>query len=367
MTTPKVKWNEPLFGEEEARAVAAVLKSGFVTEGPVSAELTERLKTVIGVKHVTLTTSGAAALFLAAKATQVVEDAADFEVLVPDLTFVASATSVQLAGGRPVLVDVEPERFCIDVDDARRKITPRTRAIMPVHVIGRACDLRAIAALAEEHDLYVIEDAANALGSRGTVGRLGGLGDAGCFSFQANKSVSCGHGGCVATDDDTIHEVVTRLKDFGRFDKHEALHAMVGYNFKFNDILAAVALEQLKRLPEKLALLCAQRRRYEANLAGCEAVRFPPVRFDEGEVPLYVDALVSRRDDLRAHLQQRGIETRECWPPLHRNPPYREQGGDDGFPVSARVADDALWLPNGGRVGMDAIDAVSALVREFYR
>jgi perosamine synthetase len=363
----KLNWNEPKFGEDEINAVAEVLRSGYVTEGPKSAEFVEGLKAYFGVEHVILTTSGAAALFLAIKAGQLARGPEKFEVLVPDITFIASATSVELAGGTPILVDVDPERFCIDIDDARRKISPKTRAIMPVHVIGRGCDMKGLTELVKDHDLLMVEDAANALGSRCDRGLLGTIGDIGCFSLQANKTITCGHGGFVVTNNAAYYELMVRIKDFGRYQKNEELHTIVGYNFKFNDILAAVALEQFKGLAWRMNKLKDQRKRYEINLADCGAVRFPKFDYATGEIPLYVDMLVKNRTELKEYLTRNGIGSRECWQPLHRNPPYENQGTDEAFPVAAEISDTSLWLPNGASIELEDIDVICERIREFYR
>jgi perosamine synthetase len=361
-----ISWNTPKFGKAEAQAVARVLKSGFVTEGAVSNKLVEWVKAFLGVKHVILTTSGSAALFLAVKADQIIRGLAEFEVLVPNLTFIASASSVEQAGGTPVLVDVEGDRFCIDVDKARKKITRKTRGIMPVHIMGRGCNMREIGKLAKDYNLIVIEDAANALGSRTVDGYLGTIGSVGCFSLQANKSITCGHGGFITTDDTVYFEVMTRLKDFGRYGKQDKLHKLAGFNFKFNDILASVVVEQAKRLPGRLAMLCKQRLRYELNLAGCRGIKMPSMKYKEGEVPLYVDVLADERDKLQGYLAKKLIRTRECWSPLHRNPPYQGQGNDLDFPVSCKMSDSCLWLPNGNTVSLGVIDEVCSQIRKFY-
>jgi len=363
----RINWNEPKFGEAEIHAVAEVLRSGYVTEGKWSSELVDLLKELLGVRHVILTTSGGAALFLAVKADQIVRDLQGFEVLVPDLTFIASATSVELAGGIPVFVDIEEDSHCIDVVDAERKLTERSRAIMPVHVLGRACQMDAIRKLARDHDLLVIEDAANALGSNSRYGMLGTVGDMGCFSLQANKTITCGHGGFIATNSDQYNEAVCRLKDYGRHHKTEILHDTSGFNFKFNDILAAVAVAQFRLLKERLEMLREQRKRYERNLAGCKRIRFPDVKYEQGEVPLYVDVLSNDRDELKYFLEKNEIGSRECWAPLHRNPPYWNRGTDADFPVSCSVSDASLWLPNGNNVKMEEIDEVCSRVLDFFR
>jgi perosamine synthetase len=362
----KISWNEPKFGHAEVQAVARVLKSGFVTEGAVSHDLVGWVRAFLGVKHVILTTSGSAALFLAVKADQIIRELAEFEVLVPNLTFIASASSVEQAGGTPVLVDVEEDRFCIDVDKARKKITRKTRAIMPVHIMGRGCNMREIRKLAKDYNLIVIEDAANALGSRTVDGYLGTIGSMGCFSLQANKSITCGHGGFITTDNDAYFEVMTRLKNFGRYSNKEKLHQLAGFNFKFNDILASVVVEQAKRLPGRLEMLCKQRRKYESNLAGCRGIKLPAMRYKEGEVPLYVDVLADERDKLQGYLAKKSIGTRACWSPLHRNPPYQGQGNDLDFPVSCGISDSCLWLPNGNNVSLGVIDEICHQIRGFY-
>jgi perosamine synthetase len=363
---PRLNWNEPRFEEAEIRAVSDVLRSGFVTEGRQSAELVERLQAFLGVRHVMLTTSGTAALFLAVKADQVIRGLKDFEVLIPDLTFVACPNSVELAGGTPVLVEVERERMCIDVDDARRKISAKTKAIMPVHVFGRGCEMDRIHQLARDYDLLVIEDAANALGSSAGDGMLGAKGDIGCFSLQANKTITCGHGGFVATDNSAYHEVMVRLKDFGRFSKEEDIYPIAGYNFKFNDVLAAIALEQFRRIGERTDALRAQRQRYEANLGSCGGVHFLPFNYVAGEIPQYVDVMVENRPSLRTFLAVEGIGTRECWQPLHRNPPYQDRGTDSDFPVACELSAKCTWLPNGRNITLDNIDHVCERISAFY-
>lgn len=363
---PRINWNEPKFGEEEISAVAEVLRRGQVTEGPKSKELEDRLKEFLGIKHVILTTSGTAALFLAIKADSIIKKIRDFEVIVPDLTMIAVATSIKLAGGKPVFIDVEKERSTIDTEKIEEKINDKTIAIVPVHVFGRAAEMKKIIQIAVKHNLSVIEDAAEALGSKYNGKFLGTIGKVGCFSLQANKITSCAHGGFIVTDDDKYNEILRRLKDFGRFDKNEILHSIEGWNYKFNDILAAVALEQFKRINIRMKKLLEQRKLYMDSLIGVNEVSFPPVDLNSGEIPLYIDVLVKKREGLIKYLADLEIYPRECWPALHMNPPYQDQGSDVDFPVSSFLSRNTLWLPNGFNVSDMDIRKVCEKIKEFY-
>ena len=220
--------------------------------------------------------------------------------------------------------------------------------------------------VAQENNLTIIEDAAGALGSKSKKGYLGTLGKVGCFSLQANKIISCGHGGFVITNDANYYEVMSRIKDFGRFRKDEEFHKILGYNFKFNDILASIALEQFKKLESRIKKYIAQRKRYEENLKKVKEISFPKIHYENGEVPIYVDAIVQRRNELKKYLELEGIMCRKNWPPLHRNPPYKKQGPDANFPISSFISDNCIWFPNGNKVTFEEIDIICNKIKNFY-
>jgi perosamine synthetase len=360
----KVNWNEPKFGEEEIALVTEVLRSGYVTEGPKSKELEDRIKDFLGVKHVILTTNGTAALFLAIKADEIIRNLRDYEVLVPDMTFIATATSVGWAGGKPVLVDVEKENSCIDLEKAEMKITPKTKMIIAVPLFGRSYDTNKLEKISRDHDLTIIEDVAGSLGSKNSGKYLGTFGKMGCFSLQANKIISSGHGGFVVTDDDQYYEVMRRIKDFGRMGKEE-FHKIEGYNLKYNDILAAVALGQFSKLKERMNTFREQRERYIKNLTGISNISFPPLQ-SEG-VPVYIDLISEKRDELYTYLDSQGIGTRKGYSALHQNPPYQDQGKDEEFPISSFLSKKCLLLPSGNNLSFEEIDFVSNKIKEFYK
>jgi perosamine synthetase len=294
------------------------------------------------------TTSGTTAIFAALVAAGVTSGD---EVLVPDVTFIATANAVSLAGATPVLVDVERDTLSICPAAAARAITPKTRAIIPVHISGRAADMSAILELARAHKLRVIEDAAEALGSRWTDGRaLGSIGDAGCFSFSPNKIITTGQGGAVATNDD------------GLAGKRDDLHSSVGYNFKFTNIQAAVGLGQLELIHARHKRMLEIYRNYVTQLRDVEQLQI--IGFVANELPLWIDVLCTQRDELDAHLKAHGISGRKFWHPLHTQVPYRRP--DAEFPAGNQRARQAYWLPSSFMLRNEQIDFVCDQIKSFY-
>ena len=359
----RLAWWTPVFGHAEGRAVLEVLESGFVNDGPVTAEFERRLAAVLGVPYAVATTSGTAALFLALAALGI---GPDDEVIVPDVTFVATANAVRLTGATPVLADVDPASFCLEPRAAERVLTARTRAIVPVHVSGRPGPLDALVAFARRHDLVVVEDAAEALGSRLGARALGTIGDAGAFSFTANKLITTGQGGLVVTRDPSVGQRLRMLKDQGRAERGTGgpdAHPAVGFNFKFTDLQAAVGLAQLDDLDRRLAHRRALFAMYRRHLAGIPGVHVVPTDIDGGVCPLWVDACIDGRAELYHWLLARGIETRPFWLPLHTQPPYRVDGLS--FPVATSVCESALWLPSSLTMDETAVARVCAEIADW--
>jgi perosamine synthetase len=349
----RLDWWTPALGEREKAALAAVVDSGFPNDGEVTTELERRIAARCGVPYAVATTSGTTALFLALAALGV---GPGDEVLVPDVTFIASASAVTLTGARPVLVDVDPATLCMDPRAAAAALTPRTRAIMPVHVSGRAADLPALRALG----LPIVEDAAEALGSRRFGAPLGAHGALGCFSFSPNKTITTGQGGMVVTRDAALHQRLRELKDQGRPARGtggDDVHVSVGYNFKLTNLQAAVGLAQLDELDARLAHQVWLARAYRERLAGHPRLSLLPFELEAGEVPQWIDALVDGRDALHDLLREQGIHTRRFWHPLHTQAPYAASG----FPVATAAAARALWLPSALSLDEADLDRVCEL------
>ena len=363
MSRQHISWWEPVFQDNEKDLLSSVIDSGFVNDGPMTERLEQQFAALNGVPYAVATTSGTVALFMALAACGVKRDD---EVIVPDLTFIATANAVSLCGAKPILVDVDPTSRCISVDAFERAITARTRAVIPVHVSGRAADVARVTEIARKRGLFVIEDAAEALGSRTAQGALGSFGDAGCFSLTANKTITSGQGGIIITKSDDINRRLRALKDQGRpvrgtggNDRHSSL----GYNFKYTDIQAALALGQLRSLEWRTKHLRRAYTIYSSRLAECRKLTLGPFDIAGGECPQWVDLFSVERDELHDFLLERGVETRKFWFPLHTQAPYK--GDSRPFPVASRSSAEGLWLPCAFNMSASDFEHVSGLIRKW--
>ncbi len=361
MTIP---WWHPVFGEKEARAVAEVLASGFPNDGEVTERFAARIASIAGAAHGIGVSSGSAAIYCALVGCGV---APGDEVVVPDLTFIATANAVRLAGATPVLADVQRQDFSLDPGAVEAALSPRTTAIVTVHVNGRGGSIEEIASLADRHGLILVEDAAEALASRRRGRPLGSFGHAAAFSFAPTKIVTTGQGGVVVTDDPAVARRVRELKDQGRATRGTGgadAHPVFGFNFKLTNVQAAIGLVQLESLDERLAHVRALEDWYAEELA--EAM--PDVRLvggdrAEGEAHNWVDVLTDDRDALAAHLREHEADPREFWFPLHTQPVYEANGAR--FPDATWVSAHGLWLPSALSLTREDVATVGDAMRSF--
>jgi perosamine synthetase len=359
-----IPWWEPEVGDDEREALLKVVDSNYLNEGHVTTEFEQRVAALCGARHGVATTSGTSALFLALAALGIGHGD---EVIVPDVTFIATANAVALTGATPVLVDVDPARLTVDPSAIDRAATPRTKAVVPVHVSGRAVDMARVLEVADRCRIAVVEDAAEALLSMHAGRCLGTFGVAGCFSFSPNKTITTGQGGLVVTDDEGLAVRLRELKDQGRPVRGTGgndVHDVVGYNFKLTNLQAAVGLAQLKKLKTRAAHLQDIYRWYRCGLARVPQVRVLPFDVDNGESPQWVDALVENRDGLVEHLRLREMHCRPFWFPIHTQRPYAQAA--DNFPVSARLGPQALWLPSALKLTEADVQRVCEEIRSFY-
>jgi perosamine synthetase len=360
-----IPWWTPSLGEREKQLVCEVLDSNFINDGTYTTSFEEQIAELCDVPHAVAVTSGTTAIFLGLTALGI---GPGDEVIVPDITFIATANAVSLTGATPVLVDVSANDFTIDPVCVHAAITPRTKAFIPVHVSGRAADMEALMEIASEHHLHVIEDAAEALGSR-VVGRaLGTFGDIGCFSFSANKTITLGQGGMVVTRHEALHRRLRELKDHGRPARGTGgadTHPSLGYNFKLTNVQAAIGLAQLTTLAERQEHLRRIFCLYREGLGDVPQVRLPGFDLQGGECPQWIDAIVDDRDGLYEYLLAHKVQTRKFWFPLHTQVPYRAE--HERFPASLRVSAHALWLPSALSLTSKEIQLVCQYIRTWSR
>ncbi|KKT25205.1 MAG: DegT/DnrJ/EryC1/StrS aminotransferase [Parcubacteria group bacterium GW2011_GWA2_43_9b] len=288
----KIPWWLPQVGSQEERQfIKRALDNNYVNEGELATRFEQKIAGLVGAKYGVAATSCTAAIFLALKALGIGKDD---EVIVPDMTFIATANAVDLTGAKPVLVDVNPDNLNIGVDAIIRAITPKTKAIVPVHVTGRAADMESILKIANQHKLFVVEDAAEALMSKHQGKYLGTFGQAGCFSFSANKTVTTGQGGMIVTDDPALHNKLRMLKDQGRPARGtggDDLHNVIGYNFKFTDLQAALGLGQFHFLPARTKRMKRNYELYVKHLQGVGDIKIYKTDIKKRNYELYVKHL----------------------------------------------------------------------------
>lgn len=332
--------SKPLISEAEKTAVLEVLDSGFLVQGPRVAQLEERLAQVCGTRYAIATSSGTTALHVSLLAHGI---GPGDEVITTPFTFIASASCILFVGARPVFVDIEPEMFNLDPALIEAAVTPRTRAIIPVHLYGCPCDMDAILAIARRHGLAVIEDAAQAIGALYKGRPVGSFGT-GCFSLYATKNVMAGEGGMITTDDEVIAERCRMIRSHGM--RQPYCHDMVGYNFRMSDLHAAIALAQMDRLDEFTA-----RRRANASYlsAHIKSVVTPKVAEDYQHVwHQYTVRVDGGRDRNLAvkQLHTSGVGAGIYYPvPAHRQSYIRDIVGDVDLPVAEQAAEEVLSLP----------------------
>ena len=354
----------PLFGKEEKKAICEYMdEDGFITEFKRTAIFEEMISSYTGAKHCIVVNNGTISLSIAAMAVGL---KAGDEVIVPNYTMVATPNSVKLLGAKPVFVDVEPTTLCLDLSKVIDAITPKTKAIMLVSANGRYPDvgIEAFENLAKEKDLFIIEDAAQGLGSYFPDGRhIGRAGAIGSFSFSAPKIISTGQGGALITDDDDLAHHMRRLKDFGRASGGNDIHDTIGYNFKFTELQAVIGIEQMKKLPERVIRKKEIYKRYAEGLVSVEQVSLFHNNC-ETTAPWFYDLVVENRSALMEYLKSHQIGTRVMYPPINKQKAYMV--GDD-HPVSNHIGENGLWIPSQVQLENNEIDYICKKIRDFYQ
>ena len=367
MDLPKIKipWWKPQVGSlVEYKLLAQVLKNNYPNQGPLTRQLEQTLAKLLGVKYVNMTTSGTAALVLALKAAGVGKGD---EIIVPDIAFIAAGNAANLCGAKVVLADVDPQTLTLSPEAFRKAITKRTKAVIPVHISGRGADMKSILSVAHKNNVVVIEDSAEAFMSKHRGKFLGTFGKAGCFSLSGLKTITSGQGGFVVTNDKKIYQQILFLKNqgvAGIATGGNDFHPRVGYNFRYTDLQAALALGQLQRLPKRLARMKRTNDLYRKHLRNTPGITVLPFDTKKGEVPQWTDVLADRRIELEKYLRQQGIECRNFWFPMHAHVPYKKSARL--FPVSTKLNPKALWLPSAFTLTDSEILTVIKEIKKFY-
>lgn len=360
--------NEPLIGAAESSYVEECLRTGWISSaGRFIDEFESAWAAYCGVEHGVAVTNGSAALELAVWALEL--EPGD-EIIMPTFTIVSCALAAVYNGAVPVLVDCDPDTWCMDVSQIEARITPRTRAIMPVHIYGHPVDMDPVREIAERHGLVVIEDAAEAHGATYRGMRCGSLGDVSCFSFYANKIVTTGEGGMVLTDDSALAERLRSGRNLCFRDDRRFWHTEAGHNFRLTNMQAAVGLGQVERIDKLVAAKRRMGARYTELLTGLP-LQLPVEReWAENVYWMYGVVLPEETDmdavSFAARLAESGVQTRPFFTGMHEQPVFRDRGlfAGERHPVAERIARQGLYLPSGLAVTDEQQNAVAEAVRE---
>ncbi len=360
---------EPEVSGNELNYIMECIKTNWLSsQGPFVRRFEQEFGHYVGSPHAVAVCNGAAALHLALIALGV---GPGDEVIVPDLTFAASVNAVLHAGATPVLVDVTRDTWTLDPKGVARAITSQTKAIMPVHLYGQPCEMEALMALARNHGLLVIEDAAEALGAQYHGRHVGGFGDAAAFSFYGNKLITTGEGGMVTFKDENAAARARVLRNHGMDPDRRYWHEEAGYNYRLTNLQAAVGVAQLERIESFITRKIELASRYSRALSVRDELVLPIVWPDTRNVFWLYSLIVDpertglTRDDLMERLLLRGIETRPLFYPLHFMPPYRRFARQGSYPNAEWLSANGLSLPSAVTLKDEELDHVTAAISQI--
>ena len=359
---------EPSFDDKELQYVSECVLTGWISSaGKFVRQFEEAMADFCDSDYAVSTSSGTTALHLALLALEIGEGD---EVIVPSLTFIATANAVTYTGAKSVFVDSEPETWNIDPEKIEKAITPRTKAIIPVHLYGHPADMDPIMEIASRHGLAVIEDAAEAHGARYKDRSVGGIADAGIFSFYGNKIITTGEGGMVVTDKADLADRMRILRDHGMSSDRRYWHTEIGYNYRLTNLQAAVGVAQMEKVADILKAKKRIARLYDKGLGNVEGISLPPRAPWASSVCWLYSILVDEevldggRDKLMSELTQCDIETRPFFTPVHLQPMYNT---GQTLPVAEHLAKSGVSLPSAVGLRTEEINRVVNTIASINR
>lgn len=353
--------NEPLLGERELENVTECVRSGWISSaGHFIEEFEEKWAAYCGMKYGIAVSNGTTALQVAVRCLDLKPGD---EIIMPTFTIISCALAILESGGVPVLIDSDPRTWCMDVGQVESKITPRTRALMPVHIYGHPVDMDALVALAKKYHLQIIEDAAEAHGAGYLSGRsgsnpvwkrCGGMGDISAFSFYANKLITTGEGGMVVTNDPQYANKARSLRNLSFHPERRFYHTELGYNFRLTNIQAALGLAQLERFDGIVAKKRWLGHAYTELLKDMTTLQLPVEEPWARQVYWMYGLVLDESTEMDAvefakRLQASGVQTRPFFLGMHEQPVFLDRGLFRGehYPVAERLARQGLYLPSG--------------------
>ena len=355
--------SEPDIGEKEIEYVDDVVRSGWVSShGKYIDEFEKNFSKFIGTEYGLTVSNGTTALHLALSALGIKEND---EVIVPDLTFISPVNAVLYCNATPVLCDIDKKNWCIDAEKIEGLITPKTRAIIVVHLYGNAADMDKIMEIADRHRSYVVEDTAESLGTTYKGRKLGSIGTIGCFSFYGNKTMTTGEGGFCTTNNKELYEKMSMLRDHGMTSRKRYWHEFIGYNYRMTNLQGALGVAQLERINYFIERKHEIGKIYRKKLK--DRVTLHPEGSDyKGTYWLYSILMKDEkeRDNLMNFLYSNGIDTRRFFYPVHTMPPY-EKYSSGNYPESTEIANRGINLPSSVKLKDGEVEHVCSKIIEF--
>lgn len=361
----KIPQVNPYFTEDEEKEVLETLRTSWVTEGPKSKAFVEEMLKLTGAKYGVLAPNGTLALYMAL---MVLGIGPGDEVIVTDFSMIASSNAIYLTGATPIFVDVDKNDLNMDIEKIEKVITKKTKAIMPVHIYGAACDMDKIMQIAKKHKLLVLEDACQGHGLFYKKKHVGTFGDAGCFSFFADKTFTTGgEGGMIITNDEKTYEKLLYFRNQGRLNSGTFTHPQIGYNFRMTDLQCAVGLAQIRKFDKILKKRLENHGFYEKHLAGVKEITIiKPFSFSNF-VPFRFNILVPDLEKLIKTLEENGVQTRGMFYPLHKQPCYKMyKYNDSDFPNSIYAYEHGLSLPVYFSLTEEKIEYICSIIKKVY-
>ncbi len=344
--------SKPCIGDRELAAIDPVLKSGWLGLGPTVFNFEEALKKYLGAKNVIAVNTGTSALHIALDAVGV---GPGDEVIVPSMTFVASIQPILLLGATPVFCEVQKENLLLDIEDVRKKITPKTKAIIPVHYCGNSCDMDSLLELAKQHQFWVIEDAAHAFGSDYKGRKIGSFGHLTCFSFDPIKVITTGEGGAISLIDDVLAEEIRRKRILG-IDK-DTWHryrgertwfyevTTTGYRYHMSSINAAIGIEQLKQIEPFITRRREICSRYDSAFSRLHAIHTLKIDWSSAAPFTYILRVPGNRDAFMKALAEQGIGTGVHYIPNHTQPLFEKYAIGHPLPITTLLGEEIVTIP----------------------
>ena len=346
------------------RLIKICLNKNFPNENVLTKKLENILKKLLRVRYVILTTSGTSAIYLALRANDIGKGD---EVIIPNITFPATANAVHMTGAKVILADVCQENLLLNVDLIKTKFSKKTKAIIPVHISGRGNNIINLKKFSDKKKVTIIEDSAEALGSKYKNKSLGTFGACGCFSLAPNKIITTGQGGIVVTNDKKLYKKIILLRDQGRYrdKKNESRYIYKGFNFKFTDLQSGLGLSQIKNFKKRKEKLLNIFKFYKKNLI--KSKNFKIIGFDikNGELPLWTDVYCTRAKSLYNYLKKKGIFCRLFWEPINTLKPYKKSFKN--LQTSKKLKNNLMWLPSGQDLKKNELKFICSSINQFFK